>query len=577
MPSSYYYNGRQTFTPGVYTVVNTSNFNTVNAQASGIVAIIGQAAGGTPYTAVKVRADYPSFTSPTQLQQYFGSGDLVEAANICFAPSNDPAILGGAQTIIALNVVPSTQATVTLASNAAAALTLSSKTYGVLGNTLNASVSAGSVSGTMLMLNQGSITETFDNLGTGNFGLLKSTIAGTTAAFDSSGNLTVAQAGTSLFTISASQTVGQLQAAAAAVAGGTLSVTYTDSTKSSLLMSQLDHPSGSQNLQTGLNLSANLTSIANYVNNNSQLAIAVALASGTGAPSVTTSPQYLAGGSTSAPTLTDYQNCFNLLEQIRVNSVVALSSNPAINAMADAHCVYMCGAGQSERDAFVGLQNSSQTGNATLAQIQAQTQAINSRHTRCVAQTIATYNSAGVLTTFAPHFLAAAAAGMQAGAGVGVPLTHKTISVVGAYQDASWSPTLNSDQLLQSGLLFFQQADNIGVRCVRNITSYQTDNNIAYCEGSVNQALDYATYNLRYALQQFVGAVNFSGTLNSIQAAATAILQQMQATNIIVGFQTPVVTQNGDQAIVAVALSPVSPVNFIPCLISVVQPALLAA
>ena len=177
-----------------------------------------------------------------------------------------------------------------------------------------------------------------------------------------------------------------------------------------------------------------------------------------------------------------------------------------------------------------------------------------------------------MLTEFPPHFLAAVVAGMQAGAGVGVPLTHKTANVLAVRQDASWSPMNNSEQLLSAGCLFFEQKDQIGIRCVRNITTYVAETNIAFQEGSVNQAVDYSVYTFRMAMEAFVGQRGFSGTVNSAVAAANAILQDLIAQAIIVAYQTPIITIVADVMNVAINISPVVPTNFVLCNIAISLP-----
>ena len=576
-PSSIFVNNQQTFIPGVYTSINASGLNGTNVQASGIVALIGMANGGTPYSAIKLRSDFPTFESPADVARYFGSGGLVEAANICFAPSNDAAILGGAQQIVCLNVVPSTQATLTLSGGGTQALSLAAKQWGTAGNAVSVLLGAGTTAGASITITNGTSTEYGNNIGTPGFASLSASSSAYSATWDISGNLTVKSGATVVFTLPATATVATLAATVAAnAAGGAISFTYANTAFANTLLSQLDHVNSTNLANVPLALGNVSSSLANWITANSQLVTATFLVTAS-TPPTTSSATFFTGGTTSVPTFTDWQNCLNLLQQVRVNTVVPLTCDPSVAIATTAHCDYMCGAGQSERDCVIGIQNPALSGLATLAQILSQTLAINSRHTRCCPQSLNLYNSQGVQTTLTPAFTAAAVAGMQAGAGVGVSLTHKTVNALAVLQDPSWSPMTNANLMLQSGALIFEQKDNIGIRVIRNITSYQVDSNAAYTEASVNQAVDYVAYNVRTNLQIYVGKPNFSGTTNAIQAAVDDILSKLVVANVIVAYANLSVTSVGDQAIVSFSVAPIQPTNFIPVQIQVVQASLLAA
>lgn len=582
MPSSIYANGQQIFVPGVYTTTNTSALTGSNNLASGIVALLGTATGGTPYTAIHQRTDYPTFTNAAQAAAYFGGGDLVEAANIALSPSNDPSIQGGAQQVVCLNVAQSTQATGYLAAGAAQGLAITNIAYGPGGNATSVQVSAGSLYGVLLLINGVNaaglaVSEVWDNLGgspNASFATI-STTGSQTAKWDASGNFAIYQGSTVVASVAATQTVAQLQAACL---GAGLVFAYTDATQQGLLLAQLDHPTGTLTLSgAGLGLSAKAYYLAQYISNNSALVDIAQLPAATGLPAANNATVYLGGGSQQVPTMSDWQAALNLLEAIDVNTVVCLTESQAVSLAADAHCQYMCGNGQSERDCKVGLANPSLSGLATLSQIATQTLAINSRHTTCVAQAMTRYNSAGVLTQFSPKFTAVAVAGMQAGLDISGALTNKQLNALGMLQDASWSPLLNANQLLQMGLLFFQQRDATGITCVRDITSYQTDNNLARSEASMNRRLDYTAHSVRLRVQYFIGTPNYGGSSNALAGVIKDELETLQARDVLVSFATPVITRVADQAQVALQVALETPDNFIPIVLNVVSPALLAA
>ncbi len=161
MPTSVKIAGsRVTYVPGVYTTVDASSLNATSPQASGIVAIIGSAVGGKPYTAIQSRRDVPAFSNISQLANNYG-GDLLEAANLCFSPSDDT---GGAQTVVALKANPATQAKLQLNGQTAASVIFTAQEWGGGGNGISVDVSLGSQKGVALTISKGNLTETADNL-----------------------------------------------------------------------------------------------------------------------------------------------------------------------------------------------------------------------------------------------------------------------------------------------------------------------------------------------------------------------------------------------------------------------------
>ena len=191
---------------------------------------------------------------------------------------------------------------------------------------------------------------------------------------------------------------------------------------------------------------ADLYALLEWFNNSSQLVEATKSSGASGGfPTNTTIPTFLSGGSEGTTLASHWQAALNWLKQIRVNTVVALTPDPAVHAMVDAHCAYMCGIGRSERDAVVGLMNAGMTGLATKAEIKSQIVDLNSRHIRAVAQQIDRYNSLGERETFESYFQALLAAGMQAGApAVGTSLTHKYANALAVKQHSGWNPVVRS-------------------------------------------------------------------------------------------------------------------------------------
>jgi hypothetical protein len=293
--------------------------------------------------------------------------------------------------------------------------------------------------------------------------------------------------------------------------------------------------------------------------------------SGVGAPpSDTTQPEFLSGGSEGVATFADYQLALNLLKKVRVNSVVVMTGDPAVHAALDAHCAFMAGIGRSERDGFVGLLNAGLTGLPNKTEAKGQIVDINSRHIRAFAQKITRFNTAGERTDFLPPFQAVIAAGMQAGGVVGTSLTHKFANVLDVKQDATWNPVDDSEEMIQAGLCFMERVDGVGRRWVRNVTTWLKSNNIAFIEGSVNQAVNFATFNFRTNMEVAVGKRGFAGTLNAAKGVAINTLGLLVDSGAITAFRALSLELIVDVLEVSVELAPIIPINFVKSTIHLV-------
>jgi len=304
--------------------------------------------------------------------------------------------------------------------------------------------------------------------------------------------------------------------------------------------------------------------VQQWINNNSQLISASKVTAAVGgAPSTFTVPIYLTGGSEGTATTSDWQSAYNWLKQIFVNSIVPLTGDPAIHAIQDAHIAYMCGVGRKERDGFIGLLNTAQDDVPTKTELKNQIIDLNSRHERTFAQSIEYYNTAGEREEFLPYFTACIAAGMQAGSSVGTSLTFKYANVLKFNQSSTWNPVDDAEELIQSGLCFLENVSGVGRRWVRNITTHLSSNNLAYIEGSVNEAVNYAVYNLRTELEFAVGKKGFAGTINAAASVARGILESLIREGIIVAYRSLNIELITDVMEVSVEIAPVLPINFI--------------
>lgn len=309
---------------------------------------------------------------------------------------------------------------------------------------------------------------------------------------------------------------------------------------------------------------ADLWAVIAWINQNSQYVTAAKASGATGgAPSNTTSPVYLAGGEEGTSTFAHWQAALNLLKQVRVNSVVVLTGDPAVHAALDAHCAYMCGIGRSERDGFAGLLNTGLTDVPSKTEIKAQIVDLNTRHIRVWGQAFERYNPAGERTEYLPPYGAALLAAMQAGSPVGTALTYKYMNVLSLRQHSSWNPTEDAEEMINAGLVFAENVEGVGRRIVRNVTTYLKDNNPAYVEGSVNEAANFASYTFRTNMEAVVGKKGFSGTINAAKGYAVGSLGLLTDEEIIVDHRGLELDLTVDVLEVSVQMAPVIPINFV--------------
>jgi hypothetical protein len=168
---------------------------------------------------------------------------------------------------------------------------------------------------------------------------------------------------------------------------------------------------------------------------------------------------------------------------------------------------------------------------------------------------------------------------MQAGSPVATSLTHKYMNTLSLRQDSSWNSVDDSEELIQAGLVFGEVVDGIGRRVVRNVTTHLTTSNIAYTEGSVNEAVNYAVYNFRTQMERMVGKTGFSGTINAAKGIAINTLGLLVGVALVT-WRSLDIQLILDVLEVSCEIAPVLPINFVETtlhLVSVPQSAAAAA
>lgn len=330
-----------------------------------------------------------------------------------------------------------------------------------------------------------------------------------------------------------------------------------------------------------------LNAFSEYVQAVRPRGIGISSYAGAGAPNITDAPAAFSGAIRGVSANSSFQAGFDAALQRRANSTVPLMDQDLIEeglgstatlssvaAQLRDHVAIARGAAQEiagERGGYIGF-----LGNRS--QLAAFARAMNDYDVAVCGQSPVVLNAAGTLQTYGPWMQAVIAAGMRAGVfEIAEPLTAKQLRVSGLSQDASWSPNDLTDQntLIQAGVLFAQTNNGV-TKWVRDLTSWTSDDNLAFIEGSTRDAVRYVAYDLRSGLvARFTGRKALRPTIANVKEAAATILEQMRSDNIIVdsfdaqdgsplrAWYNLKVFSSGDTVRLSVCVFPVVGINFI--------------
>lgn len=169
MATTIQFNGRTTAIPGSYSEVDASGLAKAGLGATGIIALLGEASGGKPYSAAD--ADFDGFyriSNPGKVARVFRAGDMLEAGSLLFDATKDPNIPSSAQEVLFVKVNPSTPSTRTLYDDTGAIWgVVSSKDYGLHTTQLSLDIAAGTNGGKLVTVyaNYDAAIEEYDDVG----------------------------------------------------------------------------------------------------------------------------------------------------------------------------------------------------------------------------------------------------------------------------------------------------------------------------------------------------------------------------------------------------------------------------
>jgi hypothetical protein len=269
----------------------------------------------------------------------------------------------------------------------------------------------------------------------------------------------------------------------------------------------------------------------------------------------TTATYDLVGGTQSASGASDFAEALRVTEARDYQLVVGWQTDVTSMQAVINHCKRAAVAGY-ERAAFMGA-----PADETLADLLADFTALcNSQYLQVTGQSVRLAGSDGKIRLYDPKYLAVLACGMRAGSPVATPLTNKRPAILSF--DGAWDASLDSNEAVQNGLLVLAQ-DNLSAYFVRDTTTYLTDDNPIYSEGSAWESCQASVRDLRGGLKAQIGNPATNTTAGRITSAARGRLDQQVKDNIIKAYANLTIEDGGDQWRVIYDVAPVESVNFI--------------
>ena len=302
----------------------------------------------------------------------------------------------------------------------------------------------------------------------------------------------------------------------------------------------------------------------------------------TGLPAAMSSVTFLSGGLKGGTNPASVQAGFDSMLKVRVNTVVPLFSRDAtsdiieglteasssytidaINAALRTHVLLMSDTKhRSERNGYASYKG-------TYIASKARANVLSSYKISFAIQDVKIQKIDGTLEFVQPWGLACIAAGMQAGANVGEPMTKKYANISGVTH-TDFDPATQYDDAISNGILFVSQQDSGGFNFAVGNTTYGADSSFVYNRISVVYAADICAYNLRKELEAaFVGTGGVQAV--SVKNKAMAILSGFlssgwtvpDSTNGGSGYKNLTVTIVGNVITLGVTLTIVQGADFI--------------
>lgn len=486
---SVYFNGRKLVSPTTAVSVDDSAMASQSLAGDNVTALIGKADGGEPNKVL-------TFTTPDDAKSTLRGGELLTAVLKAFAPSNQT---NGPSSVAAVRVDPATQASLTLKDSLSAdVITLKSTDYGLYTNQIKVKIESGTNKGKKLTTQLGDSYYADDDVARELFSVLYGgTEATATISVSGTQVILAAPAGTVIATIDLDtyNTVDKLVNRINTAAGFT--ATAVGGQGSQATLNTMDTVTAQSVITTAFTVTGNLQAIVDWFNGSAEGYISATRAAGAGTVPANLAYTYLTGGSNGVASTTDWSNAYTTLQSADVNWVAPVSSDSAIHAMNDAHCVYMSTVARSPRRGFVGTALGT-----TDAAALAAARALNSDRTALVHLGFYDYNDDSDLALYPPYILAAMIAGAFSGISPGVTMTNKTLKLRGL--ERKLRNPADTDALDTGGVLCVEDTPS-GYKVVHAITTWLTNTKHTRREISAGAAVDSVVREVQLAVDVLRG------------------------------------------------------------------------
>jgi len=311
-----------------------------------------------------------------------------------------------------------------------------------------------------------------------------------------------------------------------------------------------------------------LQSVIDDINTNSALVIAtratISESSDTGvlrpkdSAEVTT---MLVGGSQAASVNSAaYKTAIDTLDKSRNIQIIVTLDDGDIEVAKHVrnHCVHMAGKGESEVCGFWGAAS-----NSSLATLQANANALNTRHVAQAGQDLTLVDHLGNTVAATPQWGAVILTGIMAGTAIATPLTRKRLDILKTHENG-WSAANDLEAAIDSGFVLISK-DRIGFFVERSVTTWVEDDNPIFSEVSANESVNTCIRDLRNYVDSRIGDANDAGLAEIVKQICMTRLKQQVLDSIIKAFNkdTLTVVDLGDRLRVDVRIAAVEPLNFI--------------
>lgn len=330
--------------------------------------------------------------------------------------------------------------------------------------------------------------------------------------------------------------------------------------ESGLLVTNLDKVTAQSIVGAGYTLTAALYDFLVKCNTNLPWVSFFRATGATGLPSNVAFTN-LAGGADGSAVQADWDAGLRAIEDLEGNTVVPWSSDPAVHAAVLAHCTFMAGKGQDERDCCLGVPGGTARGTSA-GQLYALRLALANRNVSLYCQKPVIYDENGEELTLEPYALALMAAAADAGRVKGAGLTRKYLNVIRVEDHpgaaaTNWTVKANGDELIENGYALVELAKRprAGYRILRANTSYGADTNPFFSSKTANGAANRSSKNLRAVLDLAIGQEN-TVPVKILESAARKELERQVDAGELLRWASLEMRESGNTVSLSVQVQP---------------------